>query len=539
MNGIDFHKQITYPEKNFVGKGPSFDIEPMPKKIGPYTIESLLDKGGMSILYLGTHPETKVPTAIKVLSPRYMSHPEIIKRFLDEAEIISLADHPNIVKLYGHGKWEHGLYIAMEFIEGISLRQYLLRNPLSLKHALEIVVDIAYALCHLHTHGVIHRDLKPENILVTEAGIIKLIDFGIAQLLNQPEDHNDPTKKQFAGTPIYMSPEQRDSPTTVSYPSDIYSLGIIAYELILGKLSHGRIHLSLIPRGMQKILSKTLQPLPSNRYQDVIDFITDVTTYMNSESFQNETLPSDQLSEMNTSIKLAEKNLLPASAPPWEGALIGFAQSKGLILSGIYYDFFQHPNDCYSILCLEPINKGAEGIMYCAVARGMAKSLVAQETPAKEMIPSLNFLLSSDTVHQGFHFSFVYFHPQSKIIHYISTKDCPLWYNPSKQNSLVQLPEDAPLLGISPVSSFTIQEHPWNLGDQLIISSYTLKTEEPDIDREHIANFLHKTLKEYLEQQPQPLVNGVMRRLKTANDPLLLQNSITLICLYSIPYLPK
>lgn len=534
MNESDFYKQVTLPIKNPEEGDTALESESIPKKIGPYTVESLLDKGGMSILYLGTHPETKQPTAIKVLSPRYMSHPDIIKRFLDEAEIISLADHPNIVKLYGHGEWEQGLYIAMEFIEGISLRQYLLRTPLSLKHALDIIIDISYALCHLHTHGVVHRDLKPENILITETGVIKLIDFGIAQLLNQPCDDMDPIKKQFAGTPIYMSPEQRDNPESVSYPSDIYSLGIIAYELILGKLSHGRIHLSLIPRGMQKILSKALQANPNNRYPDVIDFITEITAYMNSSNFQNESLPIDQLSEINTSIKMAERNLLPASPPAsWKKESLGFAQSKGLQVSGIYYDFFQHTNNSSSILCLEPVNKGAEGIMYCAVARGMVKSLVAQETPFEAMIPKLNFLLSSDTVHQGFYFTFIYYHPESNIFHYLSTDACPLWYNEAKQNSFIQLPTGAPLLGTSKDSVFTTLSHAWNHGDRLIISSYTVKSEEPDVDREHIANFLHQTLKNYLEQSPQTMVSGVMRRLKTANNKLLLQNSITLICLES------
>ena len=98
----------------------------LPPQIGPYKIESLLQKGGMSILFLATHPESKEPITIKVLSPKYVSNPEAIKRFLYEAEIISMTDHPNIVKLYGYGQWEGGLYIAMEFIEGVSLRQLLL-----------------------------------------------------------------------------------------------------------------------------------------------------------------------------------------------------------------------------------------------------------------------------------------------------------------------------------------------------------------------------------------------------------------------------
>src|SRR4029079_1531407 len=148
--------------------------------------------------------------------PEFLSNPEMLQRFFREASIIELADHPNIVKLYGQGQWEGGLYIAMEFIQGISLREYLTHNLISLKHALEIVMEISMALCHLHAHGVIHRDLKPENILVTETGGIKVIDFGIAQVLT--EDKTDPrSQKRLIGTPIYMSPEQRNNPESTSY----------------------------------------------------------------------------------------------------------------------------------------------------------------------------------------------------------------------------------------------------------------------------------------------------------------------------------
>jgi serine/threonine protein kinase len=199
---MTFHKQPTFPHFPKKETSPS----EIPEKIGPYKIEALLEKGGMSLLFLGVEPKTHAPAAIKVLLPKYLSHPEMVARFLNESEIISLTNHPNIVKLYGHGEWENGLYIAMEYVEGISLRQYLLRNPISLKKALTIIIDIAYALCHLHSHGVIHRDLKPENILVTQSGEIKVIDFGIAQLLAEKPNLDGQNKEQLIGTPIYISP---------------------------------------------------------------------------------------------------------------------------------------------------------------------------------------------------------------------------------------------------------------------------------------------------------------------------------------------
>ncbi len=229
-------------------------VNELPSQIGGYKIESLLNKGGMSLLYLGVHPETHEPITIKVLSSKYVSHPEMVERFMREAEIIELTDHPNIVKLYGHGKWEGGVYIAMEFVQGLSLRQMILQQAMSLKQALKITLQIAYALTHLHSHGIIHRDLKPENILLTAQGGVKVIDFGISQIYTEKESSKN---RHLIGTPIYMSPEQREDPLKVSFSTDIYSLGIIMYEVVLGRLCYGEIHLSSVSRGLQKILAKT------------------------------------------------------------------------------------------------------------------------------------------------------------------------------------------------------------------------------------------------------------------------------------------
>jgi len=223
----DFHTQKTLPDLH-AGQ----TRFPIPKQIGPYKIESLLNKGGMSVLFLGAHPETAEPIVIKVLVPKYLKNKEMVNRFLNEAQIIGMASHPNIVRLYGQGEWEKGLYIAMEFIRGISLRQFIQKKSLSNKRALEIVLQVAYALSHLHTHGVIHRDLKPENILITESGDIKVIDFGIAQLQGTVGAERITQRKRMMGTPVYRSPEQKENPSHDSFSSDRYSLGIIMYAQI-------------------------------------------------------------------------------------------------------------------------------------------------------------------------------------------------------------------------------------------------------------------------------------------------------------------
>ncbi|MEM1283459.1 MAG: protein kinase, partial [Chlamydiota bacterium] len=503
--------------------------ERVPEKIGPYKIESLLDKGGMSVLYLSTHPETKEPTAIKVLSQKFVSNKEIVKRFLHEAKIISMADHPNIVKLYDQGEWEGGLYIAMEFIEGISLRQFLLRHPLSLKQALEFIIDIGYALCHLHTHGVIHRDLKPENILVAENLVIKVIDFGIAQLLLDEKGDIKGKQSHVIGTPIYMSPEQRDHPDHVSYPSDIYSLGIIGYELVLGKLCHGKIHLSMMPQGLQKIFSKMLQPKADHRYQDIVDVIGDISHYMNSSSFKNESQPLDQLSELATSVKQAEMSLLPTKRPDWSFVDIAFGQHKGVIISGIYYDFFDIGNRDFAAFCVEPTDKGVEAILYTASLRGMLRSLFSQNIVMEQVLESLNTMLCEDSIGQSFQYTFLYTSGSGEHLHYGSSGECPLWYIEAESEQPIPLTSLNSGLGEEKGCSFEIMKHTWRSGDAIVLASYTVAPTNGDIGENFIYDTLYAAMKENMRRTPKVRVENILRKIRISTKKVLQQNSISLI----------
>lgn len=370
---------------------------PLPGKIGPYTIEALLDRGGMSVLYLASDPQSQLPIAIKVLSPKFLSHPEMTEQFLKEAEIIALADHPNIVKLYGYGRWDQGLYIAMEFIQGISLRQYLMQNPLSLKKAIEVILEIAYALCHLHMHAIIHRDVKPENILIDETGHVKVIDFGIAQLIDPEIGEKSKEFSRLAGTPVYMSPEQRENPAYVSYPSDIYSLGIIAYELVLGKLCQGQIHLKLMPKGLQKVLSKALQPKPEERYLDIVDFITDLSAYLHSEQFLNERKSRDQSGELFEKFQSAQQTLIPNGPFGFTGLDEGFVVHRPLGVTTIYAEFFKED---HLFFMAEPSIQETEGLMELLYLKGMIDGMETKHKPLEEIASYLNGKLFHN---QNFH----------------------------------------------------------------------------------------------------------------------------------------
>lgn len=524
MSIEDFHKRHTLPELS-PDLNEAAPVNEIPKMIGPYKIENLLEKGGMSILYLGVHPETKEPTTIKVLLQKYLSRPDVVQRFLNEAEIIAMTDHPNIVKLYGHGEWEGGLYIAMEFIQGISLRQSLLQNPISLKRALEIIIDVAYALCHLHTHGVIHRDLKPENILITDSGEVKVIDFGIAQLLTEKSADTPPGAQRLIGTPIYMSPEQRENPETVSYPSDIYSLGIISYELVLGKLSHGQIHLGLMPKGLQKILNKALQARPEDRYQDVVDFITDISGYLNSTNLDKEKKAGDQLSEISENLRNVQSILAPATVPAWPEVEIVQTSLKGLSISTIYYDFFSFPEGCYGILMGESSAKGAEGIIYTAMLRGMTHTLIKQAYKPADLVKALNQHIINDKNDEIFSFSYLLIWPKENKLDYVSCGHSHLWRISPKDQRAIKVGASHIALGIDPDAQFAEMTVPWETGDTLILSSFA--ADSPEETSEII---FEKAIQESIGiPNTQKMIESVLRKVKLSLSKTLQERALTVI----------
>lgn len=521
----DFHKQVTHPGIPTSKDSSAFKI---PEKIGPFKIESLLEKGGMSLVYMGVHPETQEPITIKVLSQRFLTNQDIVKRFVNEAEIIAMADHPHIVKLYGHGEWEGGLYIAMEFIQGISLKQLIQHTPLSLRRSIEIIIDVAYALCHLHTHGVIHRDLKPENILITENDEIKVIDFGIAQLLRE-DGEEGAEGRRFIGTPFYMSPEQKNNPESVSYPSDIYSLGIIAYELVLGKLSHGHVHLSLMPKGLQKILAKALQPRVEDRYLDIVDFISDLSAYMNSEELDKEKKAGDQFSEMSDQLSRVQSILAPKPIPKWPKMEIGLSHSKGVGVLGCYYDFFNLSHQNYGFFVAEPASKGMLGVMHASGLRSMVRSLIKIEEDPEKLMSLLNEEIALDIASgQVFVASDLQLSPDTNQFHYISCGYTDLWHIPAGIDYPERIIAENIALGVDMHVEFTKATHAWSEGDTLILCSAAI---DPAGEKSFTEQQMKELISEYVHMPPQKQSEGILRKIKTFYPKLGEDRPITVLAI--------
>jgi serine/threonine protein kinase len=210
-------------------------------RLGPYEIQSPLGAGGMGEVYLARQSSLDRQVAIKVLASSLASDPERMRRFEREACAASALNHPNIISIYDVGRENTTTYIAMEFVDGRTLRALMELAPLTIKKALQIATQIADGLAKAHTAGIVHRDLKPENIMVTRDGFVKILDFGLAKLMPGLESSSQATivtvdsqPGAVVGTAPYMSPEQARG-ATVDYRSDIFSLGSILYEMLTCK----------------------------------------------------------------------------------------------------------------------------------------------------------------------------------------------------------------------------------------------------------------------------------------------------------------
>ncbi|HRV96921.1 MAG TPA: serine/threonine-protein kinase, partial [Anaerolineae bacterium] len=207
-------------------------------RLGAYEVIEAIGEGGMARIYRGFHTELNRYAAIKVINWGLQEDPEFTERFRREAQAIASLRHPNIVQIYDFGKHASGYFMAMEFIEGsdlaVRLRQLKADQELLAKdQVIRIIKDVAAALDYAHEQGVIHRDVKPSNIMINRRGQSILTDFGLVML---PAHASQATLGNTFGTPHYVAPEQAISSAAAVPASDVYSLGVILFELTTGQL---------------------------------------------------------------------------------------------------------------------------------------------------------------------------------------------------------------------------------------------------------------------------------------------------------------
>lgn len=270
---------------------------------GRYEIRELIGIGGMANVYRCYDTVDDREVAIKILKDEYLNNEEFIRRFKNESKAIAVLSHPNIVKVYDVSFGDMIQYIVMEYIDGITLKEYInQQGTLSWKETVHLITQILMALSHAHSKGVVHRDIKPQNMMLLSDGTIKVTDFGIARFSNSTRTMTE----QAIGSVHYIAPEQAKGDITDG-KTDIYSVGVMMYEMLTGKLpfdgdnavSVALMHLQVIPEaprtlnpsipeGIEEITLKAMQKQPMDRYQSAQDMLTDIERFKMNPSVRFE-----------------------------------------------------------------------------------------------------------------------------------------------------------------------------------------------------------------------------------------------------------
>ncbi|MEZ6133716.1 MAG: serine/threonine-protein kinase [Pirellulaceae bacterium] len=273
---------------------PVADAElPTPEQLGrsfpQLEITRLVGRGGMGAIYHARQRALDRDVALKIIARNVAHDPTFQERFTREAKTLARLSHPNIVTVYDFGTTDDGLvYLLMEYVDGVNLREAMDAGSIRANEAIQVIGDMCAALQFAHDRGVVHRDIKPENVLLNEDGIVKVADFGLAKLVHDsPADLTLTNTRQVMGTLRYMAPEQFESPASVDHRADVYSLGVVFYELLTGQVPVGRfevpshINHSISP-GLDEIVMRTLHREPPKRFQHVSEIAGELSHLQNA-----------------------------------------------------------------------------------------------------------------------------------------------------------------------------------------------------------------------------------------------------------------
>lgn len=256
------------------------------ENVGPYRIIEQLGQGGMATVYKAYHAALDRYVALKALHPAFGEDPNFEARFQREARLVAKLDHPHIVPIYDYAEHEKRPYLVMKFIEGDTLKARLLQGPLSSKEIENVVDSVGSALAYAHKQGILHRDIKPSNVLIGTDGQMYLADFGLARIAQSGE--STLSSDMIMGTPQYISPEQAMGEKNLTDGTDIYSFGVMLYEMVVGQVPfnadtpfsiiHDHIYSPLpmprainpkVPESVERVLLKALAKERADRYPDI------------------------------------------------------------------------------------------------------------------------------------------------------------------------------------------------------------------------------------------------------------------------------
>lgn len=332
---------------------------------GRYEITELIGVGGMAEVYKGVDVIDNKPVAIKVLKKEFAENEEFLRRFRNESKAIAVLSHPNIVKIYDVGFSDKLQYIVMEYVDGITLKEYIEdEKVISWKETVHFVIQILRALQHAHDKGIVHRDIKPQNIMMFDDGTIKVMDFGIAKFASE---EGKTATDQAIGSVHYISPEQASGSVTDA-KSDIYSVGAMMYEMLTGRkpfdsdnpVAIAVMHMHDIPErprainpniadGLEEIVLKAMEKAPEDRYRSTGEMIADIEKFKANPKihfgYYLEEGADEDMSEYGGSDEMQAEEAIPARRNAYNGNDRRYQQNSPYGNVDDYYDDYDDYDD--------------------------------------------------------------------------------------------------------------------------------------------------------------------------------------------------
>ncbi len=339
---------VTQEDTRVAAQRKAPDLKDLTEAFPEFDIKELIGQGGMGFVYRAHQNQLDRDVALKVLPESLAEQPGFSERFSREGRLLAKLSHQNIVTVFDFGKNGPFYYLLMEYVDGVNLRQAMQAGRFTPEQALVVVPKVCEALQFAHEQGVLHRDIKPENILMDGQGEIKIADFGIAKLVGESGSHAGLTRSGAAvGTPHYMAPEQVTAAANVDHRADIYSLGVVFYELLTGELPLGRFEppssRTPLDARLDEVVLRALERDRERRQQSASEIKTQV------EQVAEPGQAAATVTQSGSSMSARERVFAPAIALAFVG-LVNFVR----IFPGTKWSALSQSNDSWTEAFLSP-----------------------------------------------------------------------------------------------------------------------------------------------------------------------------------------
>ncbi len=438
--------------------------------VGSFKILKEISTGGMGSIFKARGRDGRY-AAIKLIKPEHVENQMLVKRFERELKIVSMLQHENIAKLLEWGMDGDRQFFAMEYVEGRNLREVIEDDKPAVERTVSYVSQVCSALAYAHSKMIVHRDIKPENILVDQHGKIKVVDFGIARIADDSSSSMTLTSIAM-GSPMYMSPEQKSDFKHTDHRADIYSLGVVFYEMLSGEFPGGLLRIDLVPEGLRSIIQKCIAFLPEDRYDSVPALQKDLAEYQAGGQIQQDQLALQEIGGNARLRKALIDALYPREQPKTEGLDLAYFYLPACGVGGNYFDFIEIDASHIGILVGNVFEKpDVKSAILLAMLRSAFRMASAGEPNPAKVLKAVNNFISKENFDRFAVFSYIVCNTVKKTVSVSTAGYRPVGILKASAAKFDYLHSEGLGLGIMADTDFGISSCRLETGDLIVMCS--------------------------------------------------------------------